>query len=170
MNTHHPFREIQQFNQSWMVVIYAVLGFLLLLFIYGDIEQLVFGKPFGTRPAPDFLLLGGTIFVAGAMIFFRLLKLESEISRECVSFRWHPFQRSFHRIHWDEVEKAEIVNYGFVGFGIRRAPGGWVYNVSGNMGLRLRKKSGCTIILGTRRPVELGNYLKEIEAGKGLYR
>ena len=52
-----------------------------------------------------------------------------------------------------EVETAaEVGTQCWYGWGIRYTPQGWMYNVSGLKAVKLTKRSGKTILIGTDEP------------------
>jgi len=156
------FEEQQQFRQWWVYLIYVLLFSLFGLFIYADIEQIIFGRPFGDKPASNFVLLFVTFILIMIPLILYKVKLETRITKEAVFFRWKPFHSNFRKIDWSNVDRAEIINYGFVGYGWRLTPYGSIFNVAGNKGLQLILKSGKKIVLGTQKPKELTEFLKQI--------
>ncbi|MGB5272717.1 MAG: hypothetical protein WBN39_01570, partial [Flavobacteriaceae bacterium] len=57
---------------------------------------------------------------------------------------------------WEDIDKAEIIKYRFVGFGIRLSfKYGTVYNIKGNLGMALHLKDGKKYLIGTQKPEEL---------------
>lgn len=88
------------------------------------------------------------------LVFFYLLSLKTEVDPEKIHIHYFPMWRTHIRLN--EVASAEIIKYGFVGYGIRFSIRyGTVYNAKGNRGLQIVKKNGSKILLGTQRPEEL---------------
>jgi len=88
------------------------------------------------------------------LIFFYLLTLKTEVSPEGIYINYFPMWRT--KIPWEQIASAEIIQYGFVGYGIRLSfRYGTVYNAKGNQGLQIVKKNGSKILIGTQRPHEL---------------
>jgi hypothetical protein len=156
------FVEEQQFRQRWMYFIYVLLFALLGLFIYAGITQIIFGSPFGDKPAPNFVLLLVTLFIFTLLVLLYQAKLQTLITNEGVCFRWRPFQKAYRKFAWSEINKVEIIRYGFVGYGWRLTQYGTVYNVGGDMGLQLHLKSGKKVVLGTQKTKELADFLGQI--------
>lgn len=156
------FEETQQFRQKALYLVYFILIALFVLIIYADIQQIILGKPFGDKPAPDFVLVILTLFIPAVFALFWLTELETVVTDEGVFFRWRPFRKRYTQIDWSKVDKAEIVNYGFVGYGYRLTLDGTINNVAGNKGLRLTLKSGKKLIIGTQKPAELEAFLRQI--------
>jgi hypothetical protein len=60
-----------------------------------------------------------------------------------------------------EIESAEIVrNPWYYGWGIRKTPDGWLYNVSGFLAVELRMKNGQKYRIGTNDPAGLKSALE----------
>jgi hypothetical protein len=72
------------------------------------------------------------------------------------------FSEDVPKVWWSEINKVEIISYGFVGYGWRLTQYGTIYNIGGNMGLRLHLKSGKKVVLGTQKTKELANFLGQI--------
>lgn len=147
-----------------MSLIYLFLLGSIVLLIYGVMRQMIWGKPFGDKPAPDFVLIIVTSIMVLVIILLYRAELDSIITKEGIFYRWKPFRKKFTQISWGNVERREIINYGFIGYGWRLTSFGVVYNVAGKEGLHLILKSGEKITLGTQKPQELSDFLKKIEA------
>jgi hypothetical protein len=80
-----------------MYFIYVLLFALLGLFIYAGITQIIFGSPFGDKPAPNFVLLLVTLFIFTLLVLLYQTKLQTRITNEGVSFRWRPFQKTYRK-------------------------------------------------------------------------
>jgi len=134
------FREVQHFRQKWIV---AVIITITLLMWYVATVQLLFNRPFGTNPAPDFMLIiFWIIFGIGFPLFFFYLRLITEVRDDGIYLKFVPFNRRFIRIGFEEIDKHElrtyrpIVEYG--GWGIK-------YSSHGN---------GKRVLIGTQRGEE----------------
>lgn len=65
------------------------------------------------------------------------------------------------------IESVEIVrNPWYYGWGIRKTPDGWLYNVSGLIALELRMKDGEKFRIGTNDPLGLLHALESVIPGK----
>ena len=149
------YRETQKFTQWWL---WIFLVGLTVLPIYSIIQQLVFKKEFGNNPMSDWGLI---IFAFGIFIFvyfFYSITLITEIDKHEIRIRFNPFLKK--NIRWSEVASAKIINYGFVGYGIRYGSRhGVVYNIKGKIGLALILKNGQKMVIGTQRHIELDSWL-----------
>ena len=62
-----------------------------------------------------------------------------------------------------DIEEAELIKYGFVGYGIRLSiKYGSVYNVKGDKGLRITLKNGKKYLIGTQTPDNLKGVVKKL--------
>lgn len=146
------FHEKQKFTQRWL---WALLLLFLAIFIWGIIQQIILGKPWGENPMSNIGLLLVTLVPLGLIWFFRYLEMETRITDDAIHINYSPIAKK--TLQWKNIEKAEIIRYGFVGFGLRLSiKYGTVFNVKGNQGLQLQLKSGRKILIGTQQPETLG--------------
>ncbi len=154
------FKETQRFNQWWMVLIaFIVTG----LNVYALVQQLVFKKPFGNNPASDTELIVISIFVFALFGFLQFMSLRTTIDAEKIQVRFYPFKTK--TIAWNQVEQAEVLNYGFVGgWGYRLwTKYGTVFNVKDKIGLAITLKDGKKYLIGTQKESELRSVLKDLK-------
>lgn len=86
--------------------------------------------------------------------FFYVASLKTDVDSTGIRIRYFPMWQT--HIPWEQIESAELIKYGFVGYGIRFSiRHGTVYNAKGNRGLQIVKKNGGKVLLGTQRPEEL---------------
>jgi hypothetical protein len=112
------YREIQYFRQLWL---WALILFVSLLTIYGMVQQLILGIPFGNNPAPDVMLVIITIiFGLGLPVFLYITNLSTEVHDDGLYIRFFPFHISFHRITPEDIQKYEVRTYSPI-----REYGGW---------------------------------------------
>jgi hypothetical protein len=166
MNTI-DFTEIQRFKTWWAWVGVAALN---ILFIIAIVQQVVLGKPFGTKPAPDLALV--IIEIILLLLFFLLIsiRLKTRITGKGLSYRLYPFQRSETFIEWHELKDAYMRQYNsfleYGGWGIRTGSPktGKAVNTSasGTAGLQLRFNDGKLLLIGTRRPDEIREIIDEV--------
>ncbi len=146
------FQEQQRFTQWWL---WLMLVLITCIPFYGIYQQIIVGTPFGNNPMSNLGLIIFAIAMVGMLLFFWNMQLKTTIDAQRIKIRFSPFvNRS---ISWDEIETAEIINYGFVGgWGIRfSGKYGIVYNTSGNQGLFIILKNGNKLCLGTQQPKAL---------------
>ena len=164
------FREEQQFRQPWIWLIVGFSLFALLPLWYGVYQQIVQGVPYGDEPASDEMLLVVTgvmtVLILGILFLFWNSRLVVSLGPEGIRYRFTPFHRRIHVIHWEEVSKAyvrtyrPIIEYG--GWGIRFGLKGKAYNVSGTEGLQLVLRNGRTVLFGTQEPERVSLALSRI--------
>ena len=158
------YREIQHFRQVWL---WALVVFIAVLCLYGAFQQLVLGKPFGTNPAPDSVMIVlAVIFGLGLPFFMHKTNLTTEVREDGLYFRFFPFHLSFRRIAFEEIKEFEACTYSplrdYGGWGIRYGRKGQAYNISGNRGVQLELSSGKHLLIGSQKPEELAETLTSI--------
>ncbi|MFD1143797.1 hypothetical protein ACFQ4C_21895 [Larkinella insperata] len=132
------YQEKQQFRQPWLwALLIGVFG----LALY--------------RQEP--ISVGIVVAVLG---LFWVLRLETRIDEEGISYRWFPFQLRRRVIRWNQIQQVTVRNYSalgeFGGWGMRYSWNGTAYTVSGNAGLDIRIKGKRRfLLLGTQRPDEV---------------
>jgi hypothetical protein len=167
MEKHILFTEVQRQNQKWIWFLLIILTGTL---FFGSIQQIVFNRPFGTHPIPDwgYLPFFGVLFLASYLLIGS--RLYTEISHDKILFQFKPFHRKARVIYWEEVSRCYVRLYSplkeFGGWGIRIAfnrKTGKAYNISGNIGIQIELKNGGKILLGTRKGNEVQKVLKSIQ-------
>jgi hypothetical protein len=151
------FREVQRFRQLW---VWILVFFLMGLSWYSFIQQIVSKIPFGTRPAPDLVVIGmwilfGCVF---PIIAFKT-GLITEVRGDGIYIRFIPFHLKFRTMPFEAIQTYEERTYRplreYGGWGIRVGAGGKAYNISGNRGVQLVLLSGRKILIGSQKPEEL---------------
>lgn len=160
------FKETQKFDQWWIsLLLYGLMG----LFIYATVQQLLYNIPFGSKPAPNFVLILGDIFMLLIILFFRFLTLTTHADKEGIKVQFKPFHRNQQIFTWQDIEHAELITYKpllhYGGWGIRYGLYGKAYNVAGDQGVMLTLKKGKKVLIGTQKPAEFEAYLEDIKAG-----
>jgi len=163
------FREVQNFRQLWLwVLLLPVLLFLVILFGYGMIKQLLFGQPWGNRPLPDIALaVVGPLFIIFAGIIFYIFttyRLVTEVAEDGIHINFAPLAKK--SILFREIDSCEVRTYRplleYGGWGLRWTPWkGQAYSVKGNRGVQLKLSSGQRILIGSQQPEELARLIKE---------
>jgi hypothetical protein len=145
------FKEAQRYNQWWLWIIMIGLGIIPIAGIY---KQLILGEPFGNNPMSDLGLIIFTIFIYAVIALVVLVRLETEIDKNEIRILYFPFVKR--SINWKEVKSAEIIQYRFVGYGIKRSTEyGTIYNAKGNKGLAIELHNGKKLVIGTQKEKEL---------------
>jgi len=96
------YRETQHFRQLWL---WLPVLFISLLSIYGLIQQLFLGIPFGSNPAPDtVLVIVAVIFGLMLPTFLYKINLTTEVHSDGLYIRFFPFHLSFHKIALEDIK------------------------------------------------------------------
>lgn len=159
MNTI-DFKEVQRFRVWWAWLAVTALN---VLFLYAVVQQVFMGKPFGTKPAPDFVLIIIELLLLLFLLFLLSIKLKTRITGTGIYYRFYPYQFKETLIEWHELKDAYIREYNsffeYGGWGIRTgsAKTGKAINTSGssNRGLQLQFNSGKLLLIGTAKPDEI---------------
>jgi len=162
--SNSSFIETQRFRQVW---IWIILIGITASFGWGVVQQLILGKPWGDRPAPDILLVILFLLMAVMLLFFYCIKLETEINETGIYYRFFPFQISPQKIEWSAINSATVIKYHplreYGGWGIRYSFGNKkAYSISGNQGLQLELKSGQRLLIGTQQPAAISLLLQQL--------
>jgi hypothetical protein len=155
------FKETQQFKAKWAYLLCVLLSCFIAFLIYGCLQQFIEGKPFGDKPAPDWVLAAAIILLVSIFILIYFAKLETLINEDGVSYKWSPIHKKYKQITGEQTGKAEIINDGFAGFGWHCTKYGQVNNTAGSTGLQLVLKSGKKIVIGTQESTELLNFITQ---------
>ena len=156
------YTEEQKMRQVW---IWAVVLGILSLFLWGIVQQIVFGKEFGNNPVSNISLVAFSLIPILLIYFLYNYIMTTEINEDCIIFKIKYFFEK--RIYWSEVEKVEIIKYKplaqFGGWGIRYGLKNMAYSVSGNHCLEISfKEDRKKILLGTQDPDRLQLFLNNI--------
>jgi hypothetical protein len=154
---NNTFKETQKLS-SWVFVLLIPIE---LLFAYGIYQQIFLGEAFGTKPAPDIVLIVLFLLIFALIAFFWILNLQTEIDETGIRIRFFPLNKR--KIKWEDITKAEVLDYGFIGgWGIRFTQKyGTAYNAKGKIGLALQLKNGKKLLIGTQRGDEIEKILKQ---------
>lgn len=121
------------------------------------------------------LMLGVYSTVVGFVMISTFRKIIYQIDGQGIRYYIKPFGK-WQTIRWATIERAYVRNFTLLGeypkgfVGARPRPNGWpyvinlgsggrAYNMKGDFGLQINKKTGSKIILGTQRPDELQAFL-----------
>lgn len=168
MNTIE-FNEVQRFKTWWAWT--AVTG-LNVLIIYAIVQQVILGKPFGSKPTSDLILLLIELGPLALIIFLISIKLKTRIDDNGIHYHFFPFQLKTTHIEWNELRDAYMREYNsfyeYGGWGIRvgSEKTGKAINTSasGRIGLQLKFKDNKLLLIGTKRPDEIQVFVEKIMA------
>lgn len=138
------FTETQRFRQWWIwLILIAVV--------------VVTASPLWASPSEPSHWIGIAISLLVILLFY-VWRLDTRLDSEGIHYRVFPIF-SWRTILWRDIQSVSIIQYGFVGYGIRLGFDGWVYNIAGNKGLRIEWKAKKKITIGTQRPDEFQAFL-----------
>jgi len=161
------FSEVQRFKTRWAWLGIAALN---IVFIYAIVQQLVIGKPFGSKPAPDYVLVIIELGLLLLLLFLFSIRLKTKITDKGICYRFYPFQFKETKIEWHELKDAYIRQYNsfheYGGWGLRvgRKDTGHAVNTSASSvrGLQLEFNDGKLLLIGTARPDEVERIIDTI--------
>ena len=167
MNENTYFYEEQKMKLKW---VYALLYLLFGLQFWIVYQQEILDKPFGNNPAPSFVYLIGAVVLVLILTMVQKMTLFTTVDQNGIHIKIKPFHLKGKFIPWENIEKIYIRKYKpvreFGGWGIRYWLGGKAYNMYGNKGLQMILNSGSKILIGTQKPVEFEQALKQIDSIK----
>ncbi len=148
------FSEKQNFIQPWLYIPLGI-AWIVLVAKYFELEKI----------DNAFLIAVGGVGLITLVVF--LLRLETKVDREGISYRWFPFQPSFTRIPWRRIERVEVKQYApiaeFGGWGIRWTFTRTALNTKGNSGFEIFfKDKKRSLLIGTQKPDEVAKVVEEI--------
>lgn len=154
------FKEEQRFKIWWAWLGVALLNF---LFLFAIVKQVILGKPFGTKPAPDDVLILAELVLLLVLFLLFSIKLKTRINSKGIYYRFYPFQFKETEIEWHELRDAYIRQYNsfleYGGWGIRYGSPkvGRAVNTSASSasGLQLKFNDGKLLLIGTAKPEEI---------------
>lgn len=175
MTDMNDFKEVQRFRVWWAWLAVAALN---ILFIYAIVQQVVLGQPFGTKPAPDVVLIIIELFFLALFIFLVSIKLKTRINHNGIYYRFIPFHLRERLIEWHELKDAYMREYNsfqeYGGWGIRigSPKTGRAINTSEscNRGLQLQFNDGRFLLIGTKSPEEIQKILDAVMASGKINR
>ena len=160
----YRFHEEQRFRQWWLwLLIAAAAG----LQWWGFYEQIVQGKPWGNKPAPDWMMVLLWLGVGnGLPILFYAMRLVVTVTDQEIDIHFRPLIRR--RIPIADVSDVEARKYSplveFGGWGIRGLRGNRAYNISGRRGVALVLTDGSRVMIGSRRAEALAEAITTIRS------
>jgi hypothetical protein len=151
------FQEKQKFTQWWLWLILLVPTFYILYKLLGPLFEGQAAQHSGNYSLSLAMSTGSwlallILVLILSFMFFMTMRTAVDIKK--IGVRHLYFIKE--EWYWSDIESAEIIEYGFVGYGIRISINhGNVYNVKGNKGLLITLKNGKKRLIGTQKPEEL---------------
>jgi hypothetical protein len=159
------FREVQRFTQPWLVVFIAFFAIFTTIGVWGKI---FFGWPdWKTHLSDTALLIYWGIMPLLILLLF-VIRLETEITHSAIRVRLWPVHMSFRVFPLDEIKGVfvrtykPIREYGGWGWRVSLTGKGAAYNISGNHGIQLIFRNGRKLLIGTQKPLEAQQALKQL--------
>jgi len=152
------FKESQKFRQWWLWLFLIGSSIIPIAMYY---KQIILGEPIGSKPMKDTGLYVMILVFILLLVIFWFLELRTHITNETITMKYFPFVNR--KITWNDIESAEVIDYGFVGgWGIRfPTEYGVVYNAQGSKGLAIKLKTGKKILIGTQNEKELAKVVNQ---------
>lgn len=148
------FTEKQSFIKSWwpLSFVFFIMAVIVPVINHHN-EQL---------SIPDIIFPVFVLLCVGIIFFF--FNLSSRIDETAISVKFGLFQRSYKAFKWDSIKAVQVKKYNpimdYGGWGYR---GLWrknrAYSVSGNMGLQITFHDDSVVLVGTKEPDKMKNYL-----------
>lgn len=154
------YQEQQSFRYTWS---YWLCLALTLFFVYGCWQQLLLQQPFGSKPAPDSLLLLLSLLMLTLFAALHFSNLQLKLNEHGLAVRFFPLLTKWRKHSWQEIQSIDVVSYSpiaeFGGWAIRGNKSYRCYNTAGNQGLKVQLKTGRILFIGTQQAVKLDNWL-----------
>lgn len=161
------FKEEQKFTQLFAVIIHTLNLGILALMTYAVIQQIILGKPFGDKPAPDVVLILLFILVLAITLFLFSIKLKTRIDETGIHYQFFLYHRSFKTIPWKDVNRVYVRKYSpiteYGGWGLKGSfftGSNRAVNISGNIGIQIEFKDGTRTLVGTQKETEAKQVLE----------
>ena len=160
------YKEEQSFRQSVVPWIMLASGLVMMAgFGKGFYQQLYQGQPYGDEPMSNNGLIWSSIFafvvMSAALIIILNSKLLIEIWSDGIRYKFPPMTCKTRFIPLNDIVSAEVTKYRpiieFGGWGWRKRflQRKTAYSVSGKIGIRVIKKNGSQVMLGTHQQDEM---------------
>jgi hypothetical protein len=130
------FCETQRMRQPWIWALLALTS----------IPVLVFSS------------VVGLLVILTVAAFLYSIQLITEVRTDGIYIRFAPIHRSFRRFPFDQIAKVESTEFGLLtygGIGIRWTANTVAYMTTRGSGLKIDRKNGTSVVIGSQRPSEL---------------
>lgn len=141
---------------GWLIILIFIP--IILFFLYIIYRQEVLGRPFGDNPAPTVLYWGFIAFFLVLFSLFSHLSVTGHTDHLKIAFGIGLIRKRF---YFKDIRECSIEkNPWYYGWGIRKTPEGWLYNVSGSWSVQLNMKDGKKYRIGTPEPEKLAGFIQ----------
>ena len=137
-----PFQEVQRMRQPVLWLWVAVLATLSII-------------------VPILPIL---VIIIGLAVIIYFMRLTTELRDSGVFVRLSPRQMSFNQIPYDEIEQCEVTTLGRLPYGssgLFRIVAKNTYSLVGRSAVKIQRKNGDPVRIGTQRPDELAAAITE---------
>jgi hypothetical protein len=141
---------------GWLIIPFIILAILFLSYVI--YQQEVLGKPFGDNPGPTIMYFGFIILLLIFLSLFSNLTVTGYMNYLEIKFGIGLIRKKFN--YKDIKNFSREKNPWYFGWGIRKIPGGWLFNVSGSQSLQVNMKNGKMYRIGTDEPERLSEFIK----------
>lgn len=145
------FIEKQSFREKFLGTYLSFIAFTVFVF-------LVFPE-WSMISVPVLLIIG----LAISLLYFA--ELHTRVEYDGVHIKFFPLHLSERLITWDEIQEFEAEEYNpvleFGGWGVRWRLKKIAYNVRGNQGVRITKKNGKEVLIGSERAEDLESAMEK---------
>ena len=159
------YREVQRPRSIWWWLLVLAIA---ILMWYGFIQQIIFGIPFGDKPAPDvaMVILWLIFGITFPITMLGMVKLIIEVREDGLYIRFMPFHIEYRKFLYKDIKQYEPIIYSplkrFGGLGIRmNLQGETAYNLNGKQALELKLRNQ-TVVIGTQKPDEIKKAMDSI--------
>ena len=141
---------------AWLIILLFLP--IILFFLYIIYYQEVLGRPFGNRPGPSIMYFGFIMLFLVLLSLFSHLTVIGYTNYLQIRFGIGVIRKKF---YFKDIKDYSIEkNPWYYGWGIRKIPDGWLYNVSGSWSVQLNMKDGKMYRIGTEESKKLAGFIK----------
>jgi len=154
------FEEVQRsgrMKHKWFYGIIAIIFGLVLVFDYISSGS--------NQVFTAFLWCGLVVFVFLQVFFLYGFELITQVREDGIYVRFNPYQSSFNRFAWEEIEEIHIRKFNpfrEYGYGVRMGPKGRGYTVPGDTGVYLVLRNQPPVMISTKCPEQIIEILKKM--------
>jgi hypothetical protein len=141
---------------GWIIVLSCIPALVFLSWVI--YYQEVLGKAFGDKPAPSLVYWGIILLLLAFLALFSNLTVTGFPTYLEMKYGIGLVRKKF---EYTDIKYCSVKkNRWFYGWGVRKIPGGWLYNVSGLWCVQIDMKNGKMYQIGTPEPEKLVEFIK----------
>ena len=147
-------------NGLWFTLLVAPAIIISLLIYQRFSGKVIFDDTLSDVP----LIIVTILYLVPAIYCLSVIRLTTLVEPDKISYGWNIPSGDLNEIKISDIEHCRIVEYKFVGYGFRLSHKyGMIYNVIGNKGLQITKKSGGKVLIGTNNAEELQKVIDQLQ-------